>query len=211
MANNTRYEELVKMKGAELIQLADGYGLKCAANKERTQLKERKSNVVDRIYDYEQEQATVEESAVETTAEEEVVTPIEASADNAEEQEATVEQEPEENTTERATTRKKAGRSKKALPVAEKIRGTLDALGIAYTGTDKGRTRVVAEDGKSVFTAQKYNTFAKVWVNPIYVESPEKIEALASKIEVNTVSKTVPVTVYVPFENLEEFVTLMVA
>ena len=52
-----RTEELMNKKGAELIAIADSYGVKCGANKERTQLKESKKVVVERIVNHEAELA----------------------------------------------------------------------------------------------------------------------------------------------------------
>ena len=51
----TRFEELTIMKGAELIKIADGYGVKIGANKERTQLKESKKAVIEKIVKHEEE------------------------------------------------------------------------------------------------------------------------------------------------------------
>ncbi len=49
----TRTDELFSMNGATLIQLADKLGVKAACNKTRTQLKEKKENVVNRILEAE--------------------------------------------------------------------------------------------------------------------------------------------------------------
>lgn len=51
----TRTEELMNLKGAELIKIADKYGLKIGANKERTQLKDSKKSVVEKITKHEAE------------------------------------------------------------------------------------------------------------------------------------------------------------
>ena len=55
----TRTEELMNMTGANLIELADKYGVKVYTNKERKQLKEKKTLVVERILKHEQELAKV--------------------------------------------------------------------------------------------------------------------------------------------------------
>lgn len=49
----TRTDELFSMNGATLIQLADKLGVKVNCNKTRTQLKEKKENVVNRILEAE--------------------------------------------------------------------------------------------------------------------------------------------------------------
>lgn len=49
-----RFEELLTAKGADLIKIADGYGIAISANKERTQLKEAKNKVAVKIYEHEQ-------------------------------------------------------------------------------------------------------------------------------------------------------------
>ena len=46
-------EKLESMKGAELIVYADKLGVKVDCNKTRTQLKESKKNVIDRILAFE--------------------------------------------------------------------------------------------------------------------------------------------------------------
>lgn len=51
----TRQDQLFSMNGATLIQLADKLGVKAACNKTRTQLKEKKENVVNRILEAETE------------------------------------------------------------------------------------------------------------------------------------------------------------
>ena len=58
-----RTEELMNMKGAELIAIADSYGLKVNTNKERTQLKASKKAVVERIVEAELERKAAEEAA----------------------------------------------------------------------------------------------------------------------------------------------------
>ena len=45
----SRNDRLMTMKGADLINLADRLGIKVACNKARTQLKESKQGVIDRI------------------------------------------------------------------------------------------------------------------------------------------------------------------
>ena len=50
-----RTEELMNMKGAELIAISDSYGLKVNTNKERTQLKASKKAVVELIVKHEAE------------------------------------------------------------------------------------------------------------------------------------------------------------
>lgn len=54
-----RTEELMNKKGAELINIALGYGLTVNTNKERTQLKESKKAVVERIVNHENELAAI--------------------------------------------------------------------------------------------------------------------------------------------------------
>ena len=49
----TREDELYSMNGATLVKLADKLGVKVACNKTRTQLKEKKENVVNRILEAE--------------------------------------------------------------------------------------------------------------------------------------------------------------
>lgn len=56
----TRTEELMTMTGAKLIELADKYGVKVYTNKERKQLKEKKTVVVDRLVKHEEELAKAE-------------------------------------------------------------------------------------------------------------------------------------------------------
>lgn len=51
----TRREKLIASTGLTLIQIADSLGLKVSCNKTRTQLKEAKSAVVERILEAEQE------------------------------------------------------------------------------------------------------------------------------------------------------------
>lgn len=58
----TREEKLISMTGATLIQLADNLGVKVACNKTRTQLKESKKNVIDRILTFEASQAKEDET-----------------------------------------------------------------------------------------------------------------------------------------------------
>lgn len=55
----TRQDQLFSMNGATLIQLADKLGVKAACNKTRTQLKEKKENVVNRILEAEKKIADV--------------------------------------------------------------------------------------------------------------------------------------------------------
>lgn len=206
MANNTRYEELVKMKGAELIGLADSYGIKCAANKERTQLKERKSNVVDRIYDY--EQAHEVEEAVETTAETTAETTVESTetpSNSVEEAEATIDGDQAETTAEPATAHKKAGRTKKALPINERIINTLEYMGIDYVVSPKGGIRVVGEDKKSIFTSWKLKQFTWFYVNPAYIKSQERLEAIADKVQVHPWSTLLTLQFRVQYEDIPAF------
>lgn len=59
----TREEKLISMTGATLIQLADNLGVKVACNKTRTQLKESKKNVVDRIIAVESTQINTEDTS----------------------------------------------------------------------------------------------------------------------------------------------------
>ena len=71
----TRQDQLFSMNGATLIQLADKLGVKAACNKTRTQLKEKKENVVNRILEAEKKIADVKaekqiEKAVEVKAKE---------------------------------------------------------------------------------------------------------------------------------------------
>ena len=49
----TRQDQLFSMNGTTLIQLADKLGVKASCNKTRTQLKEKKENVVNRILEAE--------------------------------------------------------------------------------------------------------------------------------------------------------------
>lgn len=53
----TRFDELMNMKGAELIAIAGKYELTINTNKERTQLKEAKKSVVAKIIKVEEERA----------------------------------------------------------------------------------------------------------------------------------------------------------
>ena len=71
----TRTDELFSMTGRTLIQLADKLGVKVVCNKTRTQLKEKKENVVNRILEAEKQIADVKvekqiEKAVEVKVEE---------------------------------------------------------------------------------------------------------------------------------------------
>ena len=71
----TRQDQLFSMNGATLIQLADKLGVKAACNKTRTQLKEKKENVVNRILEAEKKIADAKaekqiEEAVEVKVEE---------------------------------------------------------------------------------------------------------------------------------------------
>lgn len=50
-----REEILVKTRGSELIKIADNLGIKVNCNKERTQLKEAKGNVIKKILKAEKE------------------------------------------------------------------------------------------------------------------------------------------------------------
>jgi hypothetical protein len=50
-----REEVLVKTRGSELIKIADNLGIKVNCNKERTQLKEAKGNVIKKILKAEKE------------------------------------------------------------------------------------------------------------------------------------------------------------
>lgn len=60
-----RTEELMSKKGKELIEIAVGYGITINTNKEKTQLKETKKSVVEKIVKYEAEaETTVEVEAV---------------------------------------------------------------------------------------------------------------------------------------------------
>lgn len=52
----TREDKLYSMKGDMLIREADKLGVKVACNKTRTQLKESKQNVIDRILAFEASQ-----------------------------------------------------------------------------------------------------------------------------------------------------------
>lgn len=49
----SREDKLMSMNGATLIQIADKYGVKVSCNRARTQLKESKQNVIDRIIEFE--------------------------------------------------------------------------------------------------------------------------------------------------------------
>ncbi len=57
-------EEMMAMAGKELVALADSMGVKVAANKERTALKEAKAKVVDRLLAAMPEEEEVEERPV---------------------------------------------------------------------------------------------------------------------------------------------------
>lgn len=59
----TRTEELMNMTGAKLIELADKYEVKVITNKERTQLKEKKTFVIERIVKHEEELAKAAKAA----------------------------------------------------------------------------------------------------------------------------------------------------
>lgn len=61
----TREEKLYSLKGDMLIQEADKLGVKVACNKTRTQLKESKQNVIDRILAFEVSQVKEEVNEVE--------------------------------------------------------------------------------------------------------------------------------------------------
>ena len=65
-------EKLESMKGAELIVYADKLGVKVDCNKTRTQLKESKKNVIDRILAFEASQ--VKKEVVEIEEDKEAVT-----------------------------------------------------------------------------------------------------------------------------------------
>lgn len=69
----TREETLYSMTGATLIQEADKLGVKIACNKTRTQLKESKQNVIDRILAFEASQVNEVEGVEEEVIAEEVV------------------------------------------------------------------------------------------------------------------------------------------
>ena len=64
-------EKLESMKGAELIVYADNLGVKVDCNKTRTQLKESKKNVIDRIlaFGYSQVKKEVVETVIDTESE----------------------------------------------------------------------------------------------------------------------------------------------
>lgn len=59
--------ELLSLKGKELIKVADEKGVKVACNKERTQLKESKKLVVDRLVDYFENEEAKEVETKKTT------------------------------------------------------------------------------------------------------------------------------------------------
>ena len=61
----TREDKLYSMRGVDLIHLADKLGVKVACNKARTQLKEGKDKVVERIIAFEASQEEVEETVTE--------------------------------------------------------------------------------------------------------------------------------------------------
>ena len=56
-------EKLESMKGSELIAYADKLGVKLNCNKERTGLKESKSNAIDKIVAFEKEHPTEKETS----------------------------------------------------------------------------------------------------------------------------------------------------
>ena len=56
-------EKLESMKGSELIAYADKLGVKLNCNKERTGLKESKSNAIDKIVAFEKEHPTKKENS----------------------------------------------------------------------------------------------------------------------------------------------------
>ena len=58
----TREDKLYSLKGDMLIAECDKLGVKVSCNKSRTQLKESKSKVVDRILAFEANTAEVEET-----------------------------------------------------------------------------------------------------------------------------------------------------
>ena len=64
-------EKLESMKGSELIAYADNLGVKVDCNKTRTQLKESKKNVIDRILAFEASQVKKEvvETVIDTESE----------------------------------------------------------------------------------------------------------------------------------------------
>ena len=64
-------EKLESMKGKELIEYADKLGVKVDCNKTRTQLKESKKNVIDRILAFEASQVKKEvvETVIDTESE----------------------------------------------------------------------------------------------------------------------------------------------
>lgn len=76
----TREDKLYSMRGVDLIHLADKLGVKVACNKARTQLKEGKDKVVERIIAFEASQNEAEEvteEAEEETAVEAQISPSE--------------------------------------------------------------------------------------------------------------------------------------
>ena len=64
----TREERLITMKGADLIRVADKYGVKVSCNKSRTQLKESKDAVIARILAVENQIKAVETETQEIKA-----------------------------------------------------------------------------------------------------------------------------------------------
>lgn len=62
----TREERLITMKGADLIRVADKYGVKVNCNKSRTQLKESKDAVIARILAIENQIKAPEVNTAET-------------------------------------------------------------------------------------------------------------------------------------------------
>ncbi len=69
----TREEKLYSLKGDMLIQEADKLGVKVACNKTRTQLKESKQNVIDRILAFEASQIEEVNEVEEDVAVDEVI------------------------------------------------------------------------------------------------------------------------------------------
>lgn len=72
----TREDKLYSLKGDMLIAECDKLGVKVSCNKSRTQLKESKSKVVDRILAFEANTAEVEETKISDTKTDEKLVPM---------------------------------------------------------------------------------------------------------------------------------------
>lgn len=77
----TRREELTSMRPRDLIALADRLGVKVAASKNRVNLKEKKSDIVDRILRFEGGAVDTESEQVSTPEMEELMDALQSLSD----------------------------------------------------------------------------------------------------------------------------------